>query len=85
MKAWLFAGAAMLVAASALAPIARAEGPRLSSENHWPGMTNADTQFGNPDAAPQIATAPQDAAPQYVWQEGYTRHGRWIGQWALVR
>ena len=84
MKSWLFAGAAILVAATALAPMARADGPRASSENNWPGMTNSDTQFGYSGAPPQIAAVPQDAAPHYVWQEGYTHHGRWIGQWVLV-
>ena len=75
MKAWLFAGAAMLVAASALAPMARAEGPRPSSENNWPGMSEANT-------VPPNAAQP---APHYVWQEGYTHHGRWVGHWVLVR
>ena len=76
MKAWMFAGAAILVAASALAPMARADGPRASSENNWPGIR---------DAAPaQIAAVPQDAAPHYVWQEGYTHHGRWVGRWVLA-
>jgi hypothetical protein len=75
MKAWLFAGAAMLVAASTLAPTARAEGPRPSSENNWPGIGDANTV--PPDAV--------QSAPHYVWQEGYDRGGKWHGHWVLVR
>jgi hypothetical protein len=54
MKA-LFAAAAVLLAASSLAPLARAEGPRPSSENNWPGMTYSDTNVGNPVAATPAA------------------------------
>ena len=84
MKAWLFTGAAVLLAVSALAPAARAEGPRASSQNNWPGMTYADPGIGSAVAAPQ-AFAPQPAAPRYVWQEGYENGGRWHGHWTLVR
>jgi hypothetical protein len=70
MKAWLFAGAAILVAASALAPMARADGPRASSENNWSGIRDA---------------APAQSAPQYVWQEGYDHGGKWHGHWVIVR
>jgi hypothetical protein len=69
MKAWLFAGAALLVAASALAPMAQADGPRASSENNWPGIRDA---------------APSQSAPHYVWQEGYDHGGKWHGHWVLV-
>jgi len=75
MKSWLFAGAAMLVAASTLAPMARAEGPRPSSENNWPGISDANTV--PPDAV--------QSSPRYVWQEGYDRGGKWHGHWTLVR
>ncbi len=75
MKAWLFAGAAMVLAVSALAPVARADGPRASSENNWPGIRNVPV-------ASQPATA---AAPHYVWQEGYENGGKWHGHWILVR
>jgi hypothetical protein len=74
MKAWLFAGAAILVAASALAPTARAVGPRASSENNWQGIRDA------PDA-----TAPVQSAPHYVWHEGYDHGGNWHGHWVFVR
>src|SRR5713226_7722260 len=78
MKAWLSAGAAILVAASTLAPMARAEGPRPSSENNWPGIG---------DTAGTAATVPSadQTAPHYVWQEGYDRGGKWHGHWVLVR
>ena len=69
MKAWLSAGAAILVAASALAPMARADGPRASSENNWPGIRDA---------------APPQSAPHYVWQESYDHGGKWHGHWVLV-
>jgi hypothetical protein len=75
VKTWLSAGAAILLAANTLAPSARAEGPRPSSENNWPGMSYAGT-------AP--STVPE-AAPHYVWQEGYENGGRWHGHWVLVR
>ena len=50
------------------------QGPRPSSERNWPGMTDPGTEHGNPAAA-----------PHYVWQEGYSRHGKWVGSWVLVR
>jgi hypothetical protein len=81
MKAWLAAGAAILVAASALAPLARAEGPRASSENNWLGVGNVDPGIANADTAPPFAPG---AAPQYVWQEGYDHGGKWHGHWVLV-
>lgn len=75
MKAWLFAGAAMLVAATTLVPMAQAEGPRASSENNWPGMSNTNS-------APPTAA---QSAPHYVWQEGYDHGGKWHGHWVLAR
>src|SRR4029078_672316 len=75
MKAWLFAGAAMLVAANTLVPTAQAAGPRASSENNWPGMMDAN---GGPPAAAHSAT-------HYVWQEGFDRGGKWHGHWVLAR
>ena len=82
MRSFLVAGAAMLLGAAVAAP-AMAEGPRPSSENNWPGMTNAQP-------APQYAVGaaaqyPQAVAPHYVWQEGYDRGGKWHGHWALVQ
>ena len=82
MRKFLFAGAGMLLGA-ALAVPAMAEGPRPSSENHWPGMVSGET-------APQYATgsvpeyAPA-AEPHYVWQEGYDHGGKWHGHWMLVQ
>ena len=89
MKPWLFIGAAMLLSVLSLAPVARAEGPRASSENNWPGMTNpaANQLAAAPDAAvyPAPTAAPQQAAPHYVWREGYEHGGRWVGHWVLAR
>jgi hypothetical protein len=61
--------------------MARAEGPRASSENNWPGIGNADPGIGIADTASPFAPA---AAPQYVWQEGYDHGGKWHGHWVLI-
>ena len=82
MKRWLIAGAAIMLAAGALAPVARAQGPRPSSENRWPGISNADIGAGEPAAASPYGFG---AAPQYVWQEGYDRGGKWRGRWVPIR
>jgi hypothetical protein len=82
MKAWLSAGAAILVAASALAPMAWADGPRASSENNWPGMSNAAPGIGNVGTVSPFAPV---AAPQYVWQQDYDPAGKLRGHWVLVR
>jgi len=89
MKAWLFAGAVLLLAVGVLVPVARADGPRASSENHWPGMSDPSAKqlAAAPDATVTVAPAPapQPAAPHYVWQEGYDHGGKWHGHWVLVR
>src|SRR5260370_877253 len=74
MKAWLFAGAAMLLAAGALAPVAYADGPRASSENHWPGMSDptANQLAASPDAAVSVAAGPRLRLPPL----GEARHRR---------
>jgi hypothetical protein len=82
MKAWLSAGAAILVAASALAPMAQAAGPRASSENNWPGMTNTAPGIGNADTASPSAPG---TAWQYVWQQDYDPAGKLRGHWVVVR
>jgi hypothetical protein len=83
MKAWLLgATAAVVLAASALSPMARAEGPRPSSENNWPGMTSVESDMQYRGGARQSAPG---TAPQYVWQEGYDHGGKWHGHWVLVR
>lgn len=85
MKA-LYAASALLLAATALSPIARADGPRPSSEHHWPGMTSAVPELDAPAAVPfaQTPTAPA-GQPHYVWQEGYDHGGKWHGHWSLVQ
>lgn len=83
MKA-LFAAAALVVAASALAPAARAEGPRASSHNNWPGMTNANGTVGGAYPIYQYPVG-SAAAPRYEWREGYSHGGMWQGGWVLVR
>ena len=89
MKAWLYAGAAMLLAVGALASVAQAEGPRASSENHWPGMSaptaNQLAAAPGTDTTVEPSPAPQPSAPHYVWQEGYDHGGKWHGHWVLVR
>jgi hypothetical protein len=82
MKNSLLAASAMLLAVTALAPVAWAEGPRASSENNWPGIASADS------AAPPVANGAAPSAPEaarhYVWQEGYENGGKWHGHWILV-
>lgn len=55
MKTWLVGIAVLALAASAASTIARADGPRPSSENNWPGMTYAASP---PVVAQQPAAAP---------------------------
>ena len=76
MKAMLTA-VAVALAAGALAPAAHAEGPRVSSENNWPGMTDPNGVTGY--TYPVYRTRPQTVgAPHYVWQEGYENGGKWV-------
>jgi len=83
MKALLTA-VAVVLAAGALAPGAHAEGPRASSENNWPGMTDPNGVTGY--AYPVYQTRPQTVgAPHYVWQEGYENGGKWHGHWTVVQ
>jgi hypothetical protein len=82
MKAPLFAAAVALAAVNAPSLPAWADGPRPSSENNWPGMTNA---VPTPPAAVATAPAQQAAAPRYVWQEGYDHGGKWHGHWVTVQ
>lgn len=81
MKAF-FAAVAVLLAASAVAPIARADGPRASSGNNWPGMS--DPVAASPAAAYGTQAAPA-SAPHYVWREGYSHGGQWQGGWERVQ
>jgi hypothetical protein len=83
MKALLTAVAAIL-AVSAVAPVARADGPRPSSENNWPGMANPETVTGY--GYPVYQYQPQSGdTPHFVWQEGYDHGGKWHGHWVLVQ
>jgi hypothetical protein len=76
MKSFLLAGTALLLGVAIVAP-AMADGPRASSENHWPGMQSIPQYY---------PTAFQPAfQPNYVWQEGYDRGGKWRGHWQLVQ
>jgi hypothetical protein len=82
MKALLTA--AVILAVSAGAMTARAEGPRASSENQWPGISNPEAVIGH--AYPVYQLTPQsDAAPRYVWKEGYSHGGQWQGGWVIER
>ena len=82
MKHFVFAGAAVLLTAAVAVP-AMAQGPRPSSENHWPGMMqNAET--ARPLAAGAAPQYTDGSEPQYLWQEGY-EHGKWHGHWTLVQ
>ena len=82
MKALLTAVAVALTVSS-IAPVARAQGLRASSENHWPGISNPDAVTGY--AYPGYQIPPQAAAPRYVWREGYSHGGQWQGGWVIER
>lgn len=79
MRKLLVAGAAMLLGAGIAVP-AMAEGPRASSENHWPGMQSAETP--NLQQSPQYTTA---SPPHYVLEQGYDHGGKWHEHWTLVQ
>jgi hypothetical protein len=83
MKA-VFAAAVAILAVSAVAPAARAEGPRASSENNWPGIAAPPSVAGYADPVYQYQPSAAEA-PHYVWQEGYERGGKWHGHWDLVQ
>ena len=82
MKALWFAAGMTVLAVGALAPIAWAEGPRASSENHWPGIAEARPEASYDAATPAYRPAP---ASHYIWQEGYDHGGKWHGRWVLVQ
>ena len=82
MKNSLLAAGAMLLAVTAVAPVASAEGPRPSSAGNWPGIR--DTDGAVPPVAVGAVQAAPEAAPHYVWQEGYDHGGKWHGHWVLV-
>jgi hypothetical protein len=64
-----------LVSAEYLSP-ALAQGPKPSGGNAWPGISElVDT--GSSHALKTTA--------HYEYQYGYDHHGRWRGQWILVR
>jgi hypothetical protein len=87
MKA-LFAAGAMVLALSALSPAARADGPRPSSENNWPGITDPNAVAGYAYPLYQYQNqyqSPSAIAPHYEWQEGYNPHGKWHSGWVLVQ
>lgn len=82
MTKFLSAGAAVLLIAAIAVP-AMAEGPRASSENHWPGM-----QIAEPAPQYALSSPPQYAAgppARYVWEQGYDHGGKWRGHWTLVQ
>jgi hypothetical protein len=64
-----------LVGAANLSP-ALAQGPKPSGGNTWAGFSErVDT--GSSNALKTTA--------HYEYQYGYDHHGRWRGQWVLVR
>jgi hypothetical protein len=81
MKALLTA-AAVVLTVGVLAPAAHAQGPRASSENNWPGITDPSHAAGY--AYPVYQAPPHSGSePRYVWKEGYSHGGRWQGGWVL--
>jgi hypothetical protein len=83
MKA-LFVAAGMLLAAGALSSDARADGPRASSYNNWPGMTYDSAAAAQPGVAVAQPAAVPAPAFHWVWQEGYSHGGNWQGGWTRV-
>ena len=76
MKTLLLVGTTLaLLAAVNLSPT-MAQGSKLSGGNTWPGIS----QRAEPSASTTSA-----ATPRYELQYGYDKHGRWRGQWVLVR
>jgi hypothetical protein len=77
---WAGMSAPVMAPQAASVPSPATEGPRASSGNNWlvaPGQQIA--------AVPQDAAAAPVAAAQYQWVQGYTKGGRWQGQWEVVR
>jgi hypothetical protein len=77
--------AAVVAVALAGAPLAAyADGPRPSSYNNWPGMTQA----AMPAAFNAVSAfdGPRTPSPHYEWQYHYTgHHPEYRGYWALVQ
>ena len=67
--------ALMLLVAASLAP-AIAQGPKLSDDNAWPGISQ-HVNSGSPNAVTTTS--------HYEYQYGYDHHARWRGHWVLVR
>jgi hypothetical protein len=89
----LGAAALAIVTAAALATAAMADGPKASSENFIPNpasvpVNTSDPAMLGPRASGENHIVPgtlaASAGPQYVWQDGYDRHG-WHGHWVLER
>jgi hypothetical protein len=76
MKHLLLGAATLaLVGAAHLSP-ALAQGPKSSTGSTWPGISErVDT--GSSDVLKTTA--------HYEYQYGYDHHGKWRGQWILVR
>jgi hypothetical protein len=76
MKSPLLAGATLALLTAVNFPPAMAQGPKLSGENIWAGISQrVDTSSVNP----ATTTA------HYEYQYGYDKHAAWRGHWVLVR
>ena len=76
MKHLLLGAATLaLVVAAHLSPVL-AQGVKSSGGNTWPGISER-VDAGSSNALKTTA--------QYEYQYGYDHHGKWRGQWVLVR
>ena len=76
MKTLLLAGAAVALLTTVNFSPAIAQGPRPSSGNTWPGIS----QRVDPGASTVAA-----ANLRYEFQYGYDKHAAWRGYWVLVK
>ena len=76
MKTLCVATSALALVVAANLAMACDQGPKPSADNASPGMSQR-IDGGSANAA--------TTTPHYEYQYGYNHHGRWRGQWVLVR
>jgi hypothetical protein len=73
MKTLLFASTALALLTAVNFSLAMAQGPKLSGESTWAGISQ------RVDASSVMTSA------HYEYRYGYDKHGAWRGHWVLVR
>ena len=76
MKYSLFSTVTLALVGAVYLSSALAQGPKLSGGNTWPGISD---RVGTGSSNTLKPTG------HYEYQYGYDHHGRWHGQWVLVR